>query len=349
VENINDLIYAYSLGCLDPEYNQEFINLNDTEVDFKVLGEYQNLVSLLPIVLTIETPDPLVKDNVAKKLYSLTEQKKTVILSNTTQDTTSEENKTLVAGYTSSVKYPDNDEKELDDRVLDEKIPTDEINNNPLLEKNDTSSFEPNLNGLEMILPNDKLNLTGYRGYPSRYSDTLNKPTSKLIWGIILFGLLSIGLLIAYLNISSKTTDLNQEVAHLKREIFQLNLQLKSTQEMQDIVQSPNVFAINLTGSELNTSGFGKLFIDSVKGFGYIQLGQMSGITEGEAFQLWAKFLGKFISLGTFHVPDKVGYYSFNIKKMPYKEDISFFITKGSANGSISPEYKVYLQGSYNP
>src|SRR5664280_2431684 len=76
MENLNDLIYAYSLGCLNPEEHQKFlehINSSD-ELNIQALGEYQNLASLLPSILTIENPDPQLKDNVAKKLYRLKDE-----------------------------------------------------------------------------------------------------------------------------------------------------------------------------------------------------------------------------------------------------------------------------------
>ena len=56
MENINDLIYAYSLGSLDNEEFQLVIEHLDSgeELNDQKLGEFQNLVSLLPLSLTIE-------------------------------------------------------------------------------------------------------------------------------------------------------------------------------------------------------------------------------------------------------------------------------------------------------
>jgi hypothetical protein len=349
VENINDLIYAYALGCLDPEDNEKFIPLNHNEFDSRELGEYQNLVSLLPIILTIETPDPLLKDNVAKKLYSLTEQKKTVIAP---IPELIKENNSPEFIITNSEEFIENykpvEEKELVDTASEEKSDSQEIT---MIEDNtNVSSFEKEKeHHLDQRYQNENSNFTGYNRYPSRYSDPVKKEPKKLIWGIILLGLLSVGLLIAYLIVSNSTNELNNEVEQLRREIFQLNLQLKSTKEMQDIVQSPNVIAMNLKGTDLYKSAFGKLFIDSVKGLGYIQFGQISSIPETETFQLWAKLHGKVKSLGTFHVPDIGKYYSFNIQNLPYDENLNFFITEEPADGSISPGNKVYLQGSYTP
>jgi cell division protein FtsL len=68
-----DFLYAYALGCLS---NSELKKLQDylqTSTDFpwEELGEFQNIISLLPSILSSETPNPRLKDNVARKLYKL--------------------------------------------------------------------------------------------------------------------------------------------------------------------------------------------------------------------------------------------------------------------------------------
>lgn len=66
-----EMIQAKALGCLDNNDRKElneFLNLGG-EFPWKEYGEYQNLTSLLPIILEIEAPDVSVKDKVAKKIY----------------------------------------------------------------------------------------------------------------------------------------------------------------------------------------------------------------------------------------------------------------------------------------
>ncbi|HKI79569.1 MAG TPA: anti-sigma factor [Ignavibacteriaceae bacterium] len=95
-----ELLYAYTLGCLDQD---ELINLRslreaNEEFPLQELGEFQNLSSLLPSILKLETPAPEVKDKVARKLYRIRNEikakrdrlKKEETL--TEQETTAEEN-----------------------------------------------------------------------------------------------------------------------------------------------------------------------------------------------------------------------------------------------------------------
>lgn len=66
-----EMIQAKALGCLDNNDRKElneFLSLGG-EFPWKEYGEYQNLTSLLPIILEIEAPDVSVKDKVAKKIY----------------------------------------------------------------------------------------------------------------------------------------------------------------------------------------------------------------------------------------------------------------------------------------
>ena len=68
-----EFIYAYSFGCLDENdlvSLKEYLKSND-DYYWQELGEFQNLSSLLPSILSIESPDPEVKDRVARKLYRI--------------------------------------------------------------------------------------------------------------------------------------------------------------------------------------------------------------------------------------------------------------------------------------
>src|SRR3970282_154183 len=68
-----ELIKSYVLGCLNPEVEKGLKSfMEDTEnFPWQELGQYQNLVAMLPLNLSFETPGLEVKDRVARKLYEL--------------------------------------------------------------------------------------------------------------------------------------------------------------------------------------------------------------------------------------------------------------------------------------
>lgn len=71
-----ELLQAKALGCLDPEDDALITKLmkEDESFPWQELGHYQNLVAFLPTLIDIEVPEPVVKDNVARKLYELGEK-----------------------------------------------------------------------------------------------------------------------------------------------------------------------------------------------------------------------------------------------------------------------------------
>lgn len=73
-----EMLYAYSIGCLD---KTEFLKLREyirssDDYTWEEMGEFQNLSAMLPAILNIETPTRQLKDKVARKLYRLREQKR---------------------------------------------------------------------------------------------------------------------------------------------------------------------------------------------------------------------------------------------------------------------------------
>ncbi len=71
-----ELIKLSTIGCISEE-DQEGLNssmMEDENFPWKELGEFQNLVALLPSALVIETPKWELKDKVARKLYNLRDE-----------------------------------------------------------------------------------------------------------------------------------------------------------------------------------------------------------------------------------------------------------------------------------
>jgi hypothetical protein len=85
-------IQAYALGCLDrEEYSGLRAYLSSGEdYPWQELGEYQNLAALLPSILNMEMPSPVIKDNVARRLYRVRDEIKQKIGSNITSAKTYE-------------------------------------------------------------------------------------------------------------------------------------------------------------------------------------------------------------------------------------------------------------------
>jgi hypothetical protein len=145
-----DLIQAKALGCLDPEDDVLLDKLmkEDKNFPWEELGQYQNLVAFLPILLDIEAPDPEVKDNVARELYELGEKLKAEKVEEVEQNTIPEEAES------------DNIEEDGftidEEQVEDAEIPKDEEDLSTLGSTADGISFKAHGVPLKKLLYDDK-------------------------------------------------------------------------------------------------------------------------------------------------------------------------------------------------
>jgi len=71
-----ELIKLEVLGCISEKDSESLLKMkeNDDNFPWKTLAEYQNLVSLLPLTLTLNFPDNDLKDKTATKLYKIRDE-----------------------------------------------------------------------------------------------------------------------------------------------------------------------------------------------------------------------------------------------------------------------------------
>ena len=390
----NDYLYAFCLGSLDRDELKELSEyIGGVEgFDKQELGEYQNLVSLLPAILTIETPDPQLKDNVARKLYRLKDEIKSQRYKNKTspriQGITKEESvpadqeKPKIVGTIEEEEVPLIESKKQETpELVKEELP--KPSQNKLSKSQDVSPLYKTYNPEEPAkeetrppvkretflhskeekeeYPEEQIEYKSVRVEEDHMDNIIREPLktpeqqilqpekksySMAIIGFLLFFVVVIGIVIVYVKISSDVKEYKSEVDKLNKQISSLTMKLSSNQEIDQMLQSPNVQIINLKGTNLNTSGFGKLIISPEKGLGYIQLAQMPALPEKKEFQLWVSISGNSMSLGTFHASEKMEYYSFKIPTLPQGYDINFLVTEEQAGGAKTPGKKVYLTGN---
>jgi hypothetical protein len=71
-----ELIKLEVLGCINEKDRESLLKMKETDENFpwKALAEYQNLIALLPLTLTLIYPDSDLKDKTATKLYKIRDE-----------------------------------------------------------------------------------------------------------------------------------------------------------------------------------------------------------------------------------------------------------------------------------
>ena len=155
------------------------------------------------------------------------------------------------------------------------------------------------------------------KAYKKRYitEETPNKKQGINQWLVIsFFIILLLALVVLYLNFSSAITDLNIANDNLKQQVNDLSVKFNSTQEIQSILESPDVKVINLEGTGINPDGKGKLIISLAKNKGYLQLSDMPALGQNNSYQLWMQLPdGRYFSLGIFKPSGRIQYFPFKI------------------------------------
>ncbi len=166
------------------------------------------------------------------------------------------------------------------------------------------------------------------------------------IVGVIILALLIIAAgIYAYFTISTEVGAYKTEIQNLKTQVSELSSKYANKQDIQKLLESPNVKIATLQSTQLARSGFGKIILEPGNGRGYLQMGNMPELPEGKAYQLWMNPAGLYISLGVFNASQGTEYFPFKSPVITEEKAIKFLITEEPSTGSKRPGNQVVLTG----
>ncbi|MDZ7767241.1 MAG: anti-sigma factor [Melioribacteraceae bacterium] len=356
---IHEMIAACSAGCMDKKNYQNFREYIETGGDIPVreLGELQNVIALLPIILELEKPSPEIKDKVAKKLISL-------------QDEIKEKIKTTKQ-HTAATRAQEREKTEAEQKFRTES-------SEPPREKTRLAEPEeevPRETSFETIPPPPQAETRGTEFYESikphsqpapptqQYElpprtkkdvDAYQNKVPVVVWIVIalVFLILSTGLLIV--NFSGH--DYSQEITALEQRVDQLQQEVNSTQDFidknEELIQFMNYEDINvvtLSPIDETTGSTGKLMLSFTHREALLELKGMPSLGADQAFQVWLISDGRSYSLGSY-VPSYVQKYIpiDNIPYVPRNEIELVRVTIEPLTGSDIPQGPAVLFGTVN-
>lgn len=356
---IHEMIAAYSAGCMDKKNYHNFREYIETGGDIPVgeLGELQNVIALLPIILELEKPSPEIKDKVAKKLISLQDEIKEKIKTTKQQTAaTKAAEKTKTATQhkpPTDYEEPPREETRLAEPEEEDVRATsfETIPPPPKAETRGTEFYESLKPHSQPPPPTQQYEL------PPRTKKDVEAYKNKvpiIVWIVIalVFLVLFAGLLIV--NFSGK--DYGNEIASLEQRVERLQQEVNSTQEFidknEELIQFMNYEDINivsLSPIDETTGSTGKLMFSFSHREALLELKGMPSLGTDQAFQVWFISDGRSYSLGSY-VPSSAQKYIpiDNIPYVPRNEVEMVRVTIEPLTGSDIPQGPAILFGTVN-
>lgn len=172
------------------------------------------------------------------------------------------------------------------------------------------------------------------------------KSYGGIVLTIILFLIAAAAIAYMYTKFSSDVNNYKSGLQKLDNQIKGLSSQLAGQQEMQKILLSKDVKIVNLIGTNLSSSSFGKFIINPDESKGYLQLNSMPQIPSGDAFQLWTIMNKKFVSIAVIMPVNGTDFYHISLPVLNTREKLTFLVSQEPSTGSAKPSKNIFLTGT---
>lgn len=366
---VHEMIAAFSVGCMD---RQNFVQFKeymqqDGELPEGEMGELQNIVAMIPIILDIEKPHPSIKDKVAKRLIEIKDEIKAKIAS---------ERKTAATSFSKTFTAP----QEISEQVsfkstkpIGQTFGTKLTNINLQQAKSSKDEFAE-------YLEKRKTKLQTQEGFtpaplPPVKEDTFEsirkepepvspqKPTTKieepieteevkstswlgilsLIISLLLFTILGYFGFTSLNKIYNSIDDLHQEINSMKSQLNAANNFVENYNALVEFFNYKDISVTNLQPVNDSLQVSAKLLLSFNEKAGLIQFKNPKQLPSGKVYQLWAIRRSQFVPMGIFQ-PNGSEYLRITqFPPMP-KEQIDFYkVTIEKAGGAEFPSSEVVL------
>lgn len=319
--DVVNLVYPFVLGCLDDkEANDALISFFSMEnFPWKILGEYQNMIALLPIVLDIENPPAKLKEKIAAQLYHLRK----------------DEDLMYQTSFKEKSEFSESS-GELDEKVKEKTQKFERIEHlieeqAPLIENIEKETASENENKIE------KKSYTGLL---------------TVIFIIILIGVF----VLAYYLYQDRVEKYEKQIANLTQVIDSFKKESLSRPEIPGLAGLTDLKTVNLQPTAVDSLSKARVLLSFSETKGYFHVIYLPQLSPGLAYQLWGRFFtardiemqtnGSILLLGTFKVSSQPDYYPFRFSEITDAVSAEFLVTESPVYGLRSPGSSVYLKGT---
>lgn len=312
---IHEMISSFAAGCMDRENFINFKNymLKGNDLPYRELGELQNTIALLPVILEKELPSEEIKNKILSKTF--------------VQESPLSAEDELPESKDEILPEPSKEEKidvnKITDEIKDEEIAAMPLSFTKINEQEKEEKLPPVPVKKSSVFHSDKFLLF-------------------LIPSVLVLLILTIMLIIT----SSQTSKINlleEKLTGLIAENNQIKEYIKDNSIFTEFFNYPDILTLQLKGSKANPDRSGKIFIAGTNDEALLDLANIPALPDEEVYQVWA-FIGEdTFSLGTFSPESGKRYYKLtNLLKFDIKRLKKIEITSESIPSSFIPEGEVF-------
>lgn len=360
---IYEMIAAFAVGCMDKDNFVQFKDYFSSggEMPQNELGDLQNIVSMIPVILDLEHPDPAIKDSIAKKLIGLKDEIKTRIRDEKKQTTQTFEHKPTFtetragAGKTFATEL--NEESKTDSKQTLSFLKTKPVTRITKGEFINTSISDDRKHGatvIESVLPEQPQTL-----FPKQQQPVLppqqpqEKPAGGLAgWLAVILTLLLFTIVGYYTYVSvgetnNKIEELERSITSMKSDLTTSNNFVSNYISLIEFFNNRDVAVVNLSSVNVNDKASARIFFAFDQKEGLIQFKNARTLPPNQGYQVWVVSKNQSYSLGVY-LPNAGEY--LRLSSFPFlpKEQIDKIrITIESNTGSPTPSIDSYMEGTF--
>ncbi len=326
-----DLIYPFVLGCLkDDEIINAYNGFKSSEIfPWKLLGKYQNLVSLLPIILDLENPPEELREKIISQLIKPKEE-----IDNSTLQTNSIVDESRMEDIEPQDETTEQGETETIENSEDIVLTLHHKEENDEAEQAEMfKSIEESIEGIKHIDP-EYIRFERHKNY-----------TGLITFIFVLIFI--VATVIAYLFYKDRSDYYEDQINTLNENLQETLNESQNKPEIPGIGELNKPQTVELKNTGIVSSADGKIIFSFQDKKGYLYLHHLPSLTFDNAYQLWGNFSGDFVSLGLFKVSAKPDYYPFTLPATVVEDPVEFYLIESTASGSKRPGNKIYLKGKF--
>jgi len=362
---LSEMIAAFAAGCMDKQNYMQFKDYMDEGgyLPKSELGEFQNIISMIPVILVLERPNLSIKDLVAKKLIGMKEEIKTKIIEGKKRTNAaatklskssvgSAKNKTISfidrkTSTTSSAFQAGSDDTQISLPPRRAKTPIPEPKT-PAMDPKKIESRDTTGTPKSLLPPPQLIAQPTEQTKP----DSQEKASSgimgvvALLLSIVLFSILSYFTFTSIKSLNGTVEDLATQVNSLKNQIGTANNFISNYTSLIEFFNYKDIIVIGLSSSDAAEKSFAQILLSFSQKEGLIQFKDVKQLQQNKGYQVWVQSKGQSYSLGVYQ-PSGSEYLKINSFPFLPKENIeSYFVTIESNVGSPTPSTVIYLSSS---